>query len=153
MTTRNLTKLVKQELLNYDRYVAKQLKIIGYFGYEHMDTIIAEKMSFVKWLETYKTWKVIKIEGFESHASSIRQYVPCKFDTAHAFYHQRTGTSFKWHTDTVNVLLLVLQGSKIVHLKNRRIVLTAGQSILIPKGSLHKVFSRKGTIALSIGLC
>jgi mannose-6-phosphate isomerase-like protein (cupin superfamily) len=69
----------------------------------------------------------------------------------HLFVTQETGVSFKWHRDDVNVYLYVLKGTKIVQLRNKTVTLKTKQGIVIPRKHIHRVFSKAGTVALSVG--
>lgn len=151
MRLKKVFREIKNEITNYERYASQELKIIGYPGYERTDTIVAQKMSYSQWLECYTQWPVIKVEGLGSNKFLLKYFRKFRPKNIHLFYSVRTGTSFKWHRDDVNVFLFVVKGHKTVCLKSKRVQLNAGQGILLPKGHLHKVFSSSGTWALSIG--
>lgn len=151
MRLKKLFREIKNEITNYERYANQELKLIGYPGYERTDTIVAEKLSFSQWLECYKKWPVIKVEGIESNDLVLKYFSRFKPKSIHLFYSQRTGSSFKWHWDDVNVFLFVVRGHKVVSLRSKRVLLKAGEGIVIPKHHLHKVFSKAGTWALSVG--
>lgn len=140
-SNRRLQHLVRNEILSYERYVAGELKVIGYPGFANTDCVIKDKLSYSQWLETHQCYSTIKVEGL----------VVEKFTDVHLFVNTRSAYSFKWHKDTVNVYLYVIKGQKRLQVKNKTYLLTAGQGAFIPKGQLHRAFSKKDTWALSIG--
>lgn len=142
----NYTALSK-ELLSFQRY--DQNEIVGIR--DSLDIFIQDKMTFGEWINSYKDYSTIKVEGIESIPSVSREFKRLKPKNIHMFLSQKTGTSFKWHKDDVNVYLYVVRGQKIVHLRNQRRIVSSGQGIYIPRNHLHKVFSRAGTLALSVG--
>ena len=146
---KQLCSLLKDEPLSYNRYNSEQLKVIGFENYKHSDCIVKNKMSYSDWIFQKDKFPVIKIEGIEDIKKVMLHFPKCK--NIHMFVHQKSCRSFNWHTDNVTVFLFVLKGRKVVHIKSRKIVLTPGKGVIIPKGHLHKVFSNKGTWALSIG--
>lgn len=143
ITTSNqrLLQLVRNETISYDRYTAGELKVIGFPGFANTDCIVKDKLSYAEWLETYHKYPTIKVEGLCVE----------KFKDVHLFVNTRSAYSFKWHTDTVNVYLYVIKGQKRLQVKNKTYLLQAGQGAFIPKGHLHRAFSKKDTWALSIG--
>lgn len=144
-SNKNLLKTLRQQILDYDRYESKETKVIGYSGYPNTDVVVADKMTYSQWIEQHHRFPVIKLEGLE-------KVLDINSDSIHLFYHQRSSYSFKWHKDNVNVFLYVVKGIKKVAVRNRKITLYAGQGVFIPRGHLHRVFSRKDTWALSIAV-
>jgi mannose-6-phosphate isomerase-like protein (cupin superfamily) len=142
-TTSNqkLLQLVRGEIVSYDKYTTGELKVIGYPGFTNTDCVVKDKLSYADWLSTYSHYSTIKVEGLTVD----------KFTDVHLFVNTRTSYSFKWHTDSVNVYLYVIKGQKRLQVKNKTYLLTAGQGAYIPKGHLHRAFSKKDTWALSIG--
>jgi mannose-6-phosphate isomerase-like protein (cupin superfamily) len=134
----------KPIIFDYERYESGELKIIGHPDIGNSDVSVRDCMSFGQWLETYKVYPIIKVEGLE-------RILDINSTSIHLFYNQKTSRSFNWHTDEVTVDLLVLRGWKSLQIKNKKIILTHGQTARIPKGHLHRAFSRAGTWALSIG--
>lgn len=141
--SRQLLPLLRQEIVNYDRYQSGQLKIIGYPGFSNSDIVVREVMGYIEWLGTQQQYPIIKIEGLEN-------IIPVS-DSVHLFYNQKSRYSFNWHTDPVNVQLHVLKGTKVLQVKNKTHKLVAGQSAMIPKNHLHRAYSTADTWALSIG--
>lgn len=116
-----------------------------------------DQLSYREWIERKDAYRAIKIEGLELNAPIMRvlaHYMQRKHKIAdvHAFVSNTTGVSFKWHTDTVSVVLLVLTGCKYVSINGSITTLYPGQSVFIPAGTMHRVLSKKGTVALSIGI-
>ena len=133
--------LVRDEIVSYDRYSTGELKVIGYPGFANTDCVIKDKLSYAQWLENHLHYSTIKVEGLAIE----------KFTDVHLFVNTRSAYSFKWHKDSVNVYLYVIKGQKRLQVKNKTYLLTAGQGAFIPKGQLHRAFSKKDTWALSIG--
>ena len=144
-SNKQLLTTLRQQILDYDRYASKETKVIGYTGYPNTDVVIAEKLSYSEWVEQHRKFPVIKLEGLE-------KVLDIDSDSIHLFYHQRSSYSFRWHKDDVNVFLYVVKGHKQVAVRNRKITLGPGKGVFIPRGHLHRVFSRKDTWALSIAV-
>lgn len=140
-SNRRLQQLVRNEILSYERYAAGELKVIGYPGFANTDCIVKDKLSYAQWFETHQQYSTIKVEGLTVE----------KFADVHLFVNTRSAYSFKWHKDSVNVYLYVIKGQKRLQVKNKTYLLTAGSGAFIPKGHLHRAFSKKDTWALSIG--
>lgn len=115
-----------------------------------------ETLTYRRWIENKDSYRAVKIEGLELNpfVMQILSHYVQKHTIAdvHAFVSNSTGVSFKWHSDTLSVLLLVLTGRKYVSINGTITTLYPGQAIFIPKGTMHRVLSKKGTVALSIGL-
>ncbi len=143
VTTSNLKlyQKIKKEIISYDRYISGELKVIGYPGFAKTDCVVKDKLSYAQWLENHQCYSTIKVEGLAIE----------KFTDVHLFVNTRSSYSFKWHKDSVNVYLYVIKGQKRLQVKNKTYLLTAGQGAFIPKGQLHRAFSKKDTWALSIG--
>lgn len=146
--TKKTLKFLNSIVYNFDYYEQGFTKVID----NGLDWAVNEKLTYGQWIDNYKKYSTIKVENLEFEPCIIEFCKNYKTKNIHAFYSQRSGHSFKWHRDNLNVLLLVLSGTKLVKIKNKQIILSAGQSVLIKKNYLHKVFSKKGTWALSIGL-
>ena len=144
-------KELKLEILDADRYMSAQVSMFGYSIYTHSDTIVSNVMSYSQWINSYKSYNGIKVEGLETNTKITKHFKHIKVKNIHLFLNQKTGYSFKWHSDDVNVFLYVVSGHKRVHIKNEVYRLTSGQGVIIPKHTLHKVFSQKNTWALSVG--
>jgi mannose-6-phosphate isomerase-like protein (cupin superfamily) len=141
---RRLLSLVKPFIFDYARYESGELKIIGHPSIGPKDVAVCDCMSYGKWIETYYQYPIIKVEGLE-------RVLDLNSKSIHLFCNQKTSFSFKWHTDDVDVDLMVLSGNKRLEIKNKKLTLRRGQTARIPKGHLHRAFSSKGTWALSIG--
>lgn len=141
LSNRKLYQIVKDEIISLDRYTAGELKVIGLPGFLNTDCIVKDKFSYSNWMEKYQQYSTIKVEGL----------VVEQFTDVHLFVNTKTSYSFKWHTDNVDVFLYVIKGHKKLQVKNKTYLLSAGQGALIPKGHLHRAFSKKDTWALSIG--
>lgn len=148
----DLLSLVKSEIISFNRYYSKDLKVIGLPDYPHTDAIVRDQVSFADWVEMQPSVPVIKVEGIENIAKVRKYFKQFKVTDIHLFVSQKTRYSFKWHKDTVNVYLYVLKGKKRVFIKNKIYELCAGQGVIIPKGHLHRVFNSKNTWALSVGI-
>lgn len=153
VTCRKLLKLVKDEIISFDRFSAGQLlaldrNVVSGF----MSWNANQKFTYTEWVERIKSFTVIKVEGLEDIKvlrNTFRQY---NIQDIHLFNSIKTDYSFGWHHDTNNVYLYVLKGKKRVSIRNKTVVVTAGEGIFIPKGHKHRVFNNKDTWALSIGI-
>jgi len=110
------------------------------------------KISYGEWIENKESFRTIKIEGLEENKRIFQYLRGYNIKNIHAFISHKTGFSFKWHKDDVTLILMVLCGFKRVSIKNKVYQVNPGESVIIPRGSIHKVFSKAGTVALSIGL-
>lgn len=141
LSNQALMQLVKHEIVSFDRYNSGELRVIGLPGFSNIDCIVKDKLSYSKWAETCQNFTTIKVEGL----------VVGKFNDVHLFVNTRNSYSFKWHTDSVDVYLYVIKGQKKLQVRDKTYLLSAGQGAFIPRGHLHRAFSKKDTWALSIG--
>lgn len=144
-------KLLQQQIIDYEKYTSGELKVIGLPVALHRDSIVNKHFSYSEWILNHKTQPVIKVEGLEKVKKIKTQFKNLSPINIHLFVSQETGHSFKWHKDSLHVYLYVVRGFKIVKIKNKTYKIRSGQGVMIPRGYLHKVFSKKGTWALSIG--
>lgn len=151
ITISKLHRIVRNEIVSYDRFVNGDIKVIGLPDHPYSDCVVKTQFSFSEWIGTQDRWPVVKVERIESLVPIRKILKRFKPIDVHLFVSQKTGYSFKWHRDYVNVMLLVLKGSKKVFIKNKVYNLNSGDFVYIPKRSLHKVLSKKDTWALSIG--
>jgi mannose-6-phosphate isomerase-like protein (cupin superfamily) len=150
---RILYKIVKDEIVSFDRYISGQLLALDRSALSGFISWNAkEKFSYTDWVQKINSFTVVKVEGLEDNKNICKYFRKFKIKDIHLFNSIKTDYSFGWHHDTVNVYLYVLKGKKRVSIKNKTVVLNAGQGILIPKGNKHRVFNYKNTWALSIGL-
>ncbi len=153
VTVNDLYKIVKDEIISFDRFSEGQLlaldrKISSGF----LSLNAREKFTYTQWVELVNTFTVIKVEGLEDNKHILKFFKKFKIKDIHLFASIKTDYSFGWHHDTVNVYLYVLKGKKRVSIKNKTFIVRAGQGIFIPKGHRHRVFNYKNTWALSVGL-
>lgn len=149
-SNRKLYQLVRNEVESYERYSSGDLRVIGLPGFDHLDCIVKDKLSYADWCILHNTYSVTKVEGIEKNLKVFRAF-RLKVTDIHLFVANRSNYSFKWHTDKINVCLYVLQGTKRLQIRNKTFLLRAGQWAIIPKGHLHRAFNCKNTWALSIG--
>jgi len=135
----NLQSILEDAITSYDRYETGDTKFIQ----DHIDSIVKDSITYSNWVAEYQQYPVVKVDGIENYLS-----IPSS--TIHLFVHNETNYSFDWHKDDVNVCLYVVKGKKTVHLESKVVELLEGDSLEIPKGHMHKVYSDKGTWALSI---
>jgi mannose-6-phosphate isomerase-like protein (cupin superfamily) len=145
-----ILKLVKDQHLDYSRYESGELKVIGHPDHRHSDYCVNEFHSYIEWVKDYQKYPVIKVEGIEN-IKKIKDAFDLPVDNIHLFVSQNFGISFNWHRDDVNVFLYVLKGQKRLWVRDKQYIINARQGVLIPKGHLHRVRSKKGTVALSVG--
>ena len=147
----NLIPMLTEQLLDYNNYEQGLLKVIGYPGYPISDSTVCDIMTYPEWIATYQKYPTIKIEGIESINEIRNCFSKVSIKNIHLFVSQKYGYSFNWHRDDVNVLLYVLKGKKILHLRDKVSTLYTRQLAIIPKGHLHRVSSIANTWALSVG--
>lgn len=151
--SKELLRLVKDEISSYDRYNNNQLLALdrsvatGFVSWQ-----ASEQFTFSEWIEKIETFTVIKVEGLEDNKKLIKVLRPLNIKDIHLFNSIKTDYSFGWHHDTTDVYLFVLKGKKRISIRNKTYFLNSGEGILIPKGHKHRVFNYKDTWALSIGL-
>jgi len=143
--------LLKEQVIDYQRYEAGQIKMIGHPEYRHSDCQVDTFHSYAEWLKHYTDYPVIKVEGIESLAQIKKQFSKFPVQNIHLFVSQQFGFSFKWHKDDVNVFLYVIKGQKLLQVRDKTYIINPRQGIIIPKGYLHRARSRADTWALSIG--
>lgn len=148
---RALIQLTKDLPVDYSRFENKNIRVIGYPGYSHVDCLVNDKFDYLTWIQSFTTFPIIKVEGLENINEIRNKFNKFDVKNIHLFVNQKPGFSFNWHKDDVNVYLYVLRGQKVVLLRNKRIVLNPSQGVYIPRGHIHKVFSRTNTWALSVG--
>jgi len=146
----NLFKEIKDEIVSFERYQKRQLIAI-----QRLNKTISwhanDKLSYGEWVQKLSTFASVKVEGLEDNHKLVNFFADINIKDIHLFYNPKSSYSFNWHYDCENVYLYVVKGFKIVRVKNKIHRLSAGQGIKIPKGHLHKVLSKKGTWALSVG--
>jgi mannose-6-phosphate isomerase-like protein (cupin superfamily) len=154
MNTLKLLKLIKNEIISFDRYIAGQLIALDRNGVKSgFISLIANKnFSYTEWVNNLNSFTVIKVEGLEDNKIIRDKFKKFKIKDIHLFNSIKTDYSFGWHHDTLNVYLYVLKGKKRVSIRNKTCIVTAGQGVFIPKGHKHRVYNYKDTWALSIGL-
>jgi len=86
----------------------------------------------------------VKVEGLENHFNGLGK-------TVHCYIAPQNAPSFAEHTDPVDVEIKCLQGTKTLAVDGKEIVLDAGESIIIPKGTPHKATNEYASVMLSIG--
>jgi mannose-6-phosphate isomerase-like protein (cupin superfamily) len=150
---RVLYKIVKDEIISFDRYNSGQLLALDRSTLPGFISWNAKvKFTYSEWIKKLNSFTVIKVEGLEDNKDIVKHFKQFKIKDIHLFNSVKTDYSFGWHHDNVSVYLYVLKGKKRVSIKNKTFVIKAGQGIVIPKGHRHRVFNYKNTWALSIGL-
>jgi len=154
-STKYLLKDIHDLTFEYETFISGNLIVIDKHSSKGaLDSKAVDFISYRTCITKLNDFPVVKIEGFEKNKNLKVAIKPIlsRVQDVHVFKSNKTGYSFKWHNDNVNVKLLVLTGKKIVCVRNSKYILNPGQFVDIPKGYLHRVFSIAGTIALSIGL-
>lgn len=86
----------------------------------------------------------VKVEGLEHHFN-----MPAK--TVHCYISPKGAASFDPHTDPVDVEIKCLEGIKTLVVDGKNIELAPGESIMIPKGTVHEATNKFSSVMLSIG--
>lgn len=87
----------------------------------------------------------VKIEALEH---LLDQYKP---RTVHCFISPATASSFPEHTDTCDVCILCMSGTKTINVSGVSHVLQKGDSLYIKQGTPHEATNQYDSIILSIG--
>lgn len=149
---RCLTRGIKDEILSFERFVNGQTIVVDRSTGKMLSWKAKDKTTYKEYVNNLKTYSAIKVEGLEEYKKITNLFKNYKIKDIHLFYSPKTSYSFGWHSDSVNVLLYVLKGKKHINIKNKKYILGTGDSILIPKRHIHRVFNYKDTWALSIGI-
>lgn len=104
--------------------------------------------------------KPIKVEGYER--LNFTMFQECRRLAAHfshdgpvschLFLSPKDSKSFIMHTDPDDVIIHVVQGRKVFESPAGQIELSAGDSLLIPRGTYHRAINVDSSIMLSFGL-
>ena len=146
-TNRKLNAAIQGMVVDYDSYEHGNIRAI--IGRDRHDTEISRIMTYGEWVAKFEQFRTVKVEGLESN-NQISKIFRHPRDI-HLFVQQRNSYSFPWHTDDVDVYLHVVSGVKRVQLPTGTFTLTANTGIWIPRGVKHRVYSKKKTMALSLG--
>jgi mannose-6-phosphate isomerase-like protein (cupin superfamily) len=119
-----------------------------------------EQILLSSFSELYNENSTIKVEGMEKFCVNIYnkcQYLSLKYDhsgpiTCHAFIAKDDAPSFPLHTDPDDVIILCVEGTKKLLIKNEYIILEAGDDVYIPANTPHQAFNEKASFILSFGL-
>lgn len=118
----------------------------------------------LRYTEDYPvTLKTRDIEGFSSITRAISNLCTTIVNDSrvirssiHIFEADATAMSFCDHTDPVDVIMLVLEGTKdiltTVDGVVTKIILNAGEYLHVPLGLVHRIENTHASIMLSIGL-
>ena len=141
---------IDHRLIDFDQYFNKNIIVID----DGLDWKVNDKLSYREWVESKDIYPTIKLEHFED-CPNINDFLDPNLskqvENIHVFVTNYAGTSFDWHTDSLNVYLYVLWGYKRVETPDKQYNLQSGEYVLIEKGTKHKVYSDVKTVALSIG--
>lgn len=74
-------------------------------------------------------------------------YVSC-----HLFLSPKDSKSFTMHSDPDDVVIHMVDGQKVFETPDTQFVLSAGDSLFIPRGSKHRAINTDSSIMLSFGL-
>lgn len=90
-------------------------------------------------------FETLKIEGIEKICGF-------KDGTVHAFRYWENSPSFGFHTDPVDVIIEVKQGSKVMEVKDNVFVINEGCLLKIPANTPHRALNEKEGLMFSYGL-
>lgn len=102
----------------------------------------------------------IKIEGYErlnwvmfrECQRLARHFNHDGYVSCHLFLSPKDSKSFTMHTDPDDVVIHMVDGRKVFESPDGRIVLSAGDTLLIPRGTHHRAINVDSSIMLSFGL-
>jgi len=87
----------------------------------------------------------IKVEQYEKVLKIVDK-------TAHVFYNQDNGPTFKLHQDPVDVIIECLDGEKDLEVRGARVTLNPGESLFIPANTKHRAINSKKALMISYGI-
>ena len=90
-------------------------------------------------------FETLKIEGVEKICGF-------KDGTVHAFRYWENSPSFGFHTDPVDVIIEVKQGSKVMEVENSVFVIHQECLLKIPANTPHRALNEKEGLMFSYGL-
>jgi len=85
----------------------------------------------------------VKVEGLENFFQES--------GTVHCYIAPKDAPSFNSHADPVDVRIKCLEGIKTLVVDGKPVELYPGESVFIPKGTLHQATNRYDSVMLSIG--
>lgn len=85
----------------------------------------------------------VKVEGLEQYFNET--------GTVHCYISPKGARSFDPHCDPVDVTIKCIEGIKTLIVDGKEVSLHAGDSVLIPKGTLHQATNKHSSMMLSIG--
>lgn len=102
----------------------------------------------------------IKVEGMERFSKQLwdgAQDLAFKNGhdgpiTCHAFLADVNSPTFDFHTDPDDVIIYCCEGTKTIVVEQKMHVLNPGQSIFIPRNTVHKAVNHHPSLMLSFGL-
>ena len=87
----------------------------------------------------------IKIEGYE-------QFKYIENGTIHIFYSPAGGPTFPLHSDPVNVIIEVIDGSKCIETFNGEYHMSPGQNMFLRAGVEHRAINYEKALTYSYGI-
>lgn len=147
-----LLDVIKNEIYSYDRFINGQLKVIGLPEAPKTDSVVSEHFTYGEWIDAVDKYPVVKVEGLEDISFLVEYFHHVNPVDIHLFVSNKEGYSFDWHEDYVDVYLFVVEGVKKVYMPSGMSTITNHQGVYIPKRELHRVWSKEGTWALSVGM-
>ena len=133
----------------YEQSMVKVIKNGGSF----------DLFSVSDYVQVFET-KPVKIEGMERRNAqlwSACQELAQRFEhvgpvTCHLFLSPQYSLSFAMHTDPDDVVIYMVSGSKVFESPEGQITLSAGDVLLIPRGTPHRANNIDSSVMLSFGL-
>lgn len=86
----------------------------------------------------------VKVEGME-------QYFDMPTKTVHCYISPKDAVSFPPHIDPIDVEIKCLEGKKTLIVDGKDVELAAGESIMIPKDTIHQATNKYDSVMISIG--
>lgn len=102
----------------------------------------------------------IKIEGLEKYSKELFDYskqIGEKYShqgpiTVHGFISNENSPNFGSHTDPDDVVILCIEGTKLIEVEDTLHTLTPGDCVYIPANTAHKPINKHYSVILSFGL-
>lgn len=143
------------EILYNKNFIPYKERIVSIIDNEGRDSILKNPFELSKYNHS-----TIKIENIEKYNQEIFDY--CKklalhYEhngpvTCHAFYATKDAYAFPMHTDSDDVYILCVEGTKTLMVENKKVILNKDESIFIPANTPHCATNHYKSLMLSFGL-
>lgn len=167
--TWSLQPITKEDLcldqVFWNTYFYKQFLIMQIFqrleDKEILQSPVTSVSEYVALTADYVSARTFKIEGMERINSKVWKIlsevvngsIPTDYTplSCHVFIAEAGSPSFDDHTDPDGVMIYVIEGEKKIIAAGNEYVVSAGEYIWMPHGTVHRAINEKASVMLSIG--